>query len=132
MIGFLLPVVLGIAKNFLPSAAGNFIGDTLRPFVEGMNDERKHRHLETIEEIKTRRDIIVAEQGWWATAMIRPAIAWLFILHIGAVVLDSTFPPFGSWGIPALPKPYDEYEMWIVLAYFGGRPIEKLARSIRR
>jgi hypothetical protein len=34
------------------------------------------------------------------------------------VFLDTLVPPFGSWGIPALPPPYDGYERDIVLSFF--------------
>lgn len=81
-----------------------------------------------LEARKVQKEIILAEQGWWVTAWIRPLICYPFILHVGAIALDSTFK-FG-WGIPKLPTPYDQMEWTIILSYFIARPIEKVTTTI--
>lgn len=133
MIGLILSIGLGLAKNLLPTAIGGLVADILEPFAKSFADKGRHEHLEKIAEIKARQAIIVAEQGWWVTAMIRPAIAWPFVIHIGLIVIDTIRVSPGlfalePWGIATLPAPYDEYEMIIVVAYFGMRPIEKVGR----
>jgi type II secretory pathway pseudopilin PulG len=88
--------------------------------------------VETIKaELETRKlqkDVLIIEQGWWLTAAIRPLIVYPFILHIGAIALDSTFT-FG-WGIAKLPSPYDQLEQAIILSYFLTRPFEKFGRGV--
>ncbi|WP_395173938.1 hypothetical protein [Roseibium alexandrii] len=76
------------------------------------------------------RDIVLAEQGWWVTAMIRPAFAWPIVIWSGAVVADSLF--HFEWNVAALPPPLDEWAAWIVGAYFVTRPFEKVARGYFR
>lgn len=73
------------------------------------------------------RDIVLAEQGWWVTALIRPAFAWPIAIWSGAVVADSLF--HFTWNVAALPAPLDEWAGWIVAAYFLTRPMEKVARG---
>lgn len=76
------------------------------------------------------RDIVLAEQGWWVTAMIRPAFAWPIVIWSGAVVADSLF--HFDWNVAALPSPLDEWAGWIVAGYFLTRPFEKVARGYFR
>jgi hypothetical protein len=80
-----------------------------------------------LETRKLQKEILVVEQGWWVTAAIRPLVVYPFILHIGAIALDSTFTL--GWGIAKLPSPYENLEQTIILSYFLTRPIEKLGRS---
>ena len=74
-------------------------------------------------------EIVKAEQGWWVTAMIRPAFAYPLALWWAAVIFDSIFH-FG-WKIAALPAPLSEWAGWIVLSFFVTRPFEKAVRSWR-
>lgn len=73
------------------------------------------------------RDIVIAEQGWWVTALIRPLFAYPLIAWWGAVIADSIFR--FEWDVAALPGPLNEWAGWIVAAYFVTRPAEKIARS---
>lgn len=86
-------------------------------------------------ELKTRqaaRDIVIAEQGWWVTALIRPAFAYPLAIYYAAVIADSLFR--FEWNVAALPAPIDEWSGWIITAYFLVRGFEKTARifSARR
>lgn len=74
--------------------------------------------------------IIRAEQGWWFTAMVRPMLAipviiyfWKCIVWDKILGLGATDPLTGMIG---------EWAGWILMAYVGGRSIEKVARIIRR
>jgi hypothetical protein len=82
-------------------------------------------------ELEARRvqaQILQADRGWWVTRWIRPLLVYPCVLHFAAIVLDSTLPPYGSWGIARLPAPYDLYEQAIILSFFIARPFEKAAR----
>ncbi len=81
-----------------------------------------------IEARKLQAQIVAADRGWRVTAWIRPLLVYPCVLHFAAIVLDSTIPPFGSWGIAKLPAPYDLYEQAIILSFFIARPFEKAAR----
>jgi len=87
--------------------------------------------VETIKaELETRKlqkELLVAEGGWWVTRLIRPLIVYPFVLHVGAIALDSTFTM--GWGIAKLPSPYESLEQTIILSYFLSRPFEKIGRN---
>ena len=87
-----------------------------------------------IEARKVQASIIIAEQGWWLTSMIRPLIAWPIIVYFWKVVVWDTVLGWGT--TPALTGAVGEWAMIIVTAYFVGRPIEKgvasVAKSIRK
>ena len=81
-----------------------------------------------IEARKLQTQIVIAEQQWWATAIIRPLIAWPIGIYIWKVVvwdkvlgLGTTDPLSGGmeWVMTA-----------VVGAYFLARPIEKAVRSV--
>lgn len=88
--------------------------------------------VETIKaELETRKlqkDLLSEEHGWWVTALIRPLIVYPFILHVGAIAVDSTFTL--GWGIAKLPSPYEYLEQTIILSYFLTRPVENFGRGI--
>lgn len=77
---------------------------------------------------RVQAQILQADRGWWVTRWIRPLLVYPCVLHFAAIVLDSTVPPYGSWGIARLPAPYDLYEQAIILSFFIARPFEKAAR----
>ena len=70
--------------------------------------------------------LLIADKGWWVTAWIRPLLIYPFVLHCGAIVLDTVFR-FG-WAIPPLPHPFDAYEGNVLALYVGARTIEKVVR----
>ncbi|KZL25659.1 hypothetical protein [Pseudovibrio sp. Ad37] len=80
-----------------------------------------------LESRRAARDIVLAEQGWWVTAMIRPAFAWPIVIHSGAIVADSLF--HFEWDVAKLPDPLGTWAGWIVGAYFLTRPFEKAIRG---
>lgn len=108
--------------------------DHLERRADSETERERIRTNVTIEEIKAEiesrraaRDIVIAEQGWWVTALIRPAFAWPLAIWWAAVIADSLFR--FEWNVAALPAPLDEWSGWIIAAYFLTRPIEKAARS---
>lgn len=81
-----------------------------------------------LEARRLQKELLVAESGWWGTRWIRPLIVYPFILHIGAIAIDSTFTL--GWGVAKLPAPYEYLEQTVILSYFIARPFEKIGRGI--
>ncbi|WP_321448431.1 hypothetical protein [uncultured Cohaesibacter sp.] len=103
--------------------------------ADGLTERTKIGAQVTIEEIKAdvaarnaARDIVIAEQGWWLTAMIRPLFAYPTIAYYGAVIADSLF--HFHWSVAQLPNPIGNWAGWILAAYFVTRPIEKVVRGL--
>lgn len=75
------------------------------------------------------KEIIIAEQGRWWTALPRPAIAMAFVLLIWKIVVWDNILGWGS--TPDLhPKIWDAFII-VLTAYFGGRSLEKIAQVFR-
>jgi hypothetical protein len=74
--------------------------------------------------------IIIAEQGRWYTAIIRPLLAAPVIIYFWKVIVWDRVLGLGSTdpliGIIA------DWSGLIITAYVGGRSIEKVARILRR
>jgi hypothetical protein len=75
-------------------------------------------------------ETIKAEQGWWVTAMIRPLFAIPLALYWSKVVIWDKMLGWGS--TDALGGLVGEWAGLIILAYFVGRPIEKVAMVFGR
>jgi hypothetical protein len=90
-------------------------------------------HAAMLAEIEARRQaqaIVIAEQGRWWTAIIRPLLAapvviylWKVIVWDKVLALGSTDPLAGDVGV---------WAGAIVTTYVGGRSIEKIAQTIWR
>jgi hypothetical protein len=81
-----------------------------------------------IEARKSADALIIAEQGRWYTAIIRPLLAAPVIIYLWKVIvwdkvldLGTTDPINGDVGV---------WAGMIVTTYVGGRSLEKIARSI--
>ena len=93
--------------------------------------ERLRSILESqIEARKIAATIIIAEQGWWFTAMIRPMIAWPFIIYVWKTVVYDTVLGLGSTNV--LQGSLGEWAGIIITAYFVGRPIDKAVMAYVR
>lgn len=117
--------------SWITSVLSGGILDKLLAIYSKRQDTDALIAVETIKaELETRRlqkELIIAEGGWWVTRLIRPLIVYPFVLHIGAIALDSTFTM--GWGIAKLPSPYEALEQTIILSYFLSRPFEKIGRN---
>jgi len=73
---------------------------------------------------------IAAEQGRWYTAIIRPLFALPLIIYFWkTIIYDKVL----GWGVTdPLTGMIGEWAGWIIVAYFGGRSIEKVARVFGR
>lgn len=100
-------------------------------FLEKKNDSDTQRLRDLlsaeIEAKKMQTQIVIAEQGWWVTALIRPLFAWPIAIYVWKVVVwDKVF------GLGTTDPLSEELTMWagvIITAYFIGRPLEKGAKA---
>ena len=74
--------------------------------------------------------VVIAEQGRWYTACIRPLMMLPFIIFTWKVIV---FDKVMGWGVTdRLDDKMWNVFMIAVASYFGGRSIEKVARIIKR
>ena len=83
-----------------------------------------------IEARKQASAIIIAEQGRWYTAMIRPLLAAPVIIYFWKVIVWDKVLGLGT--TDPITGMIAEWSGLIVTAYVGGRSIEKVARIFRR
>ena len=84
-------------------------------------------------EIKARKQasaIIIAEQGRWYTAIIRPLLAFPIVIYLWKVIVWDKMLGLGS--TDPITGMVADWAGIIVTAYVGGRTIEKVARIFRR
>jgi hypothetical protein len=81
-----------------------------------------------IEANKSAQAIIIAEQGRWYTAIVRPLLATPIIIFMWKVIVwDKVL----GWGTTeALSGDVASWAGWIVTAYVGGRSLEKIAGTV--
>lgn len=80
--------------------------------------------------ITAARDVEIADKGWWLTASMKPVAFYVFMLHVGAVVFDTTFKL--HWGIPKLPEPYQTMEANVLYMCIGLAGAVGLFRIIKK
>lgn len=84
-------------------------------------------------EIDARRQasaIIIAEQGRWYTAIIRPLLALPIIIYLWKVIVWDKVLGLGT--TDPITGMIADWAGTILTAYVGGRSIEKVARILRR
>jgi hypothetical protein len=84
-------------------------------------------------EIETRKQasaIIIAEQGRWYTAIIRPLLALPVIIYLWKVIVWDKVLGLGV--TDPITGMIADWTGMILAAYVGGRSIEKVARILRR
>src|SRR5262249_14780201 len=84
-------------------------------------------------EIEARRNanaIILAEQGRWYTAIIRPLLATPVVIYLWKVIVWDIVLNLGT--TDPIGGDVAEWAGWIATAYVGGRSLEKIARTIWR
>jgi len=84
-------------------------------------------------EIAARADaraIIIAEQGRWYTAIVRPLLVLPFGLYVWKIVLVDVVLGLGS--TDPLRGDMATVMMIVIGSYFGGRTIEKVAQVFKR
>lgn len=89
--------------------------------------------MEIEAEIASRKEasaIIIAEQGRWYTAIIRPLLALPVIIYLWKVIVWDKVLGLGA--TDPLTGMIADWSGTIVTAYVGGRSIEKVARIFKR
>lgn len=71
--------------------------------------------------------VLIAEQGWWVTRLIRPFFAYPLAIYWSAHIARAIY--FHDWIILPLPEFMQEWSGWIIAAYFLMRPVEKIGRN---
>ncbi|MBX6329373.1 MAG: hypothetical protein IRY89_12445 [Pseudolabrys sp.] len=83
--------------------------------------------------IEARRQanaLLIAEQGRWYTAIIRPLLAAPVIIYLWKVIVWDKVLGLGT--TDPLTGTVAEWAGLIVMAYVGGRTVEKVARIFAR
>lgn len=118
------PVVSGLIKAYEAKlAAGNTSERIAADVAAGEIAAQQN-------DVKVAASVVIAEQGRWYTACIRPLFCLPFIIFTFKVIVwDKVL----GWGVtdPLDPNMWGVF-MVIVGAYFGGRSIEKVARILKR
>ncbi len=83
-----------------------------------------------IEARKQASAIIIAEQGRWYTAIIRPLLALPVIIYFWKVIVWDKVLGLGT--TDPITGMIADWTGIIVTAYVGGRSIEKVARTFKR
>jgi hypothetical protein len=81
-----------------------------------------------IEARKSANAVIIAEQGRWYTAMIRPLLALPVIIYLWKVIVWDKVLGLGTTDVIG-----GDVGIWaglIVTTYVGGRSLEKIAKTI--
>ena len=94
---------------------------------------RSSRRSEIEAEIEARRQasaIIIAEQGRWYTAIIRPLLAAPAIIYFWKVIVWDKVLGLGT--TDPMTGMIADWTGMILAAYVGGRSIEKVARIFAR
>ena len=81
-----------------------------------------------IEARKSADALILAEQGRWYTAVIRPLLALPIIIYLWKVIVWDKVLAWGS--TDAITGDVAVWAGAIVTTYVGGRSLEKIAKSI--
>lgn len=81
-------------------------------------------------EIEVNSSVVIAEQGRWYTACIRPLFCLPFMIFTFKVIVWDKVLGWGTTD-PLDPNMWNVF-MVIIGAYFGGRSIEKVARILKR
>jgi len=81
------------------------------------------------EALKGSVEVSIADKAWWLTAAMKPAIFYLFLVHVGAIVLDTTFKL--HLGVAKLPAPYDTMEANVIYMCVGLAGLMGLSRIIK-
>ena len=125
--------MIGAILSWLGSGGIAAIGGELRAAYEAklkaQTDQEKLAAEETIARLEAQQSILIAEQGRWLTAWVRPMIALPFVIYLHKLIIwDKVL----GWGSTDNLSP----ELWnmmtvVVGAYFLTRPIETVLRRKR-
>lgn len=118
------PVVNGLIGAYKAKLAAGNDRDRMAADLAAKELELVRREREIASQI------VIAEQGRWYTAIVRPAFALVIFVYFAKVIVwDKVL----GWGTTdPLTGTVGEWAGIIITAYFGGRTVEKVARIFRR
>ncbi len=111
--------------------SGGIVGQITKPLVKAyemkLSAQNEHEKLAadiTIKQLEgdmaarqAAKEIRISTANFWEMRMLTFMIAAPFVVHAGAVGLDTTFGL--GWAVAAYPPPFDEWEGAILLSFFG-------------
>lgn len=116
------PIIGGMVDGYKAKLAAGNTTERIAADLAGreLAVQQRERELQT--------QLLIVEQGHWATRWVRPVWSLPFVLFTFKVVV---WDKMLGWGVT---DPLDE-KMWgvfmiMVAAYFGGRSAEKVATTI--
>lgn len=114
--------------GLIPTLAPLFLG-FLQKKVDAGTESEKTIASALIAQMNARRDIVVAEQGHWFTAMIRPLLAMPVVVYMWkTVVWDKVL---GLGVTDPLGGDIQQWAYMIVAAYFVSEGATQIARIIK-
>jgi hypothetical protein len=118
------PIVNGFIEAYKAKLAAENTSDHTAAALAGKAIEAE------IEARRSAQAVIIAEQGRWYTAIIRPLLAAPVVVYLWKVIVWDKVMGLGTTDVIS-----GEVAVWagtIVTAYVGGRSLEKIARTIWR
>lgn len=125
--------MIDLVLNWLSGSGIKAIGAELRGAYEARlratNDHEKLEAEQNIARLEAQQAILLAEQGRWLTAWVRPAIALPFVVYLWKLII---YDKVLAWGSTDDLSP----ELWQMMtvvtgAYFLARPLESLIKRGR-
>lgn len=122
--------MIGLFLKWLSGGGIAAIGGELRAAYEArlkaQTDAEKLQAEETIARLEAQQSVLLAEQGRWLTAWVRPAIALPFVLYLWKLVI---YDKILGWGATDDLSPQLWNMMTVIIgAYFLTRPFETVFR----
>jgi hypothetical protein len=124
-----LKTILSWATGGGIAAIGTELRGAYEARLKATNDHEKLAAEETIARLEAQQSILLAEQGRWLTAWIRPAFALPFVIYLWKLVLWDKVLKQGS--TDALSPELSQIMMVIIGAYFLTRGFEKVFEKRR-
>jgi len=108
------------------SAIGSQLNQAYQAKLAAQNDHERIEAEQRIATLEAQQAVLVAEQGRWLTAWIRPAFALPFILfNFKVIVWDKML----GWGVTDdLSDRFWQLQMVVFGAYFLSRGIERMRK----
>lgn len=117
------PLISGLVAAYKAKLEAGSNQDNLAADLAGKDLQLQARERE----LNVQQNI--ADEGRWWTAAPRAIVCWAFAIYIAKVVVWDT--AFG-WGVTApLKGMIAEWGGTVIVAWFGGRTLEKIARIWR-
>ena len=114
--------ILGWLTSGGIAAIGKQLNDAYARKLAAQTDQAKLDAERDIATLEARQAVLIAEQGSWRTAWIRPGFALPFVIYNAKVVVWDKVLGLGV--TDALSPEFAQMEAVLIGAYFLGRSIE--------